>query len=153
MGVLAATEAIKKAGLGSDALTSGRCGVSFSSTTGSTDSLSSFFEKYYDYASLKDIPSGLFFQIMSHTTAANVAHNFNIRGRVISPDAACSSSAQAIGLGYEAIREGAQDIMLCGGSDELHAIVCGTFDLLNATSCRYNDRPSCLLYTSDAADE
>lgn len=141
MGTLAAKEAIENSRLCDDLFPTGRCGVSFSSTTGSTDSLSEFFEKYYDNSSLKDVSSGLFFQVMSHTTAANVAHAFNIAGRVISPDAACSSSAQAIGLGYEAIRHGIQDVMLCGGSDELHAIVCGTFDLLNATSCRYNDNP------------
>lgn len=79
---------------------------------------------------------------MSHTCAANIAHALNITGRVISPDAACSSSAQAIGLGYEAIKYGQQEIMLCGGSDELNAIVCGSFDLLNATSCRFNERPA-----------
>lgn len=141
MGVLAAKEAIEEASLTEDIFQSGRCGVSFSSTTGSTESLSSFFENYYTHSSLKDISSGSFFQVMSHTTAANVAHNFNVTGRVISPDAACSSSAQAIGLAYEAISHGIQDVMLCGGSDELHAIVCGTFDLLNATSCRYNDAP------------
>jgi 3-oxoacyl-[acyl-carrier-protein] synthase II len=32
--------------------------------------------------------------------------------------------------------------MLCGGADELSAIVCGSFDMLNATSFRYNDEPS-----------
>ncbi|MDH3974903.1 MAG: beta-ketoacyl-[acyl-carrier-protein] synthase family protein [Deltaproteobacteria bacterium] len=141
MGVLAAKEAIENSAVSDNIFQSGRCGVSFSSTTGSTHSLSSFFKEYYDKASLKNVSSGLFFQVMSHTTAANVAHAFNITGRVISPDAACSSSAQAIGLGFEAIKHGIQDVMLCGGSDELDAIVCGTFDLLNATSYRYNDHP------------
>lgn len=142
MGVLAAKEAINDSKLSDDLFLSGRCGVSFSSTTGSTDALSGFFQEYFANASLKNVSSGLFFKVMSHTTAANVAHALNISGRVISPDAACSSSAQAIGLGFESIKYGIQDVMLCGGSDELHAIVCGTFDLLNATSYRYNDSPS-----------
>jgi 3-oxoacyl-[acyl-carrier-protein] synthase II len=47
----------------------------------------------------------------------------------------------AIGLGFEAIRYGLQDVMLCGGGDELHPMVPGTFDLVQAASCGYNDRP------------
>ncbi|MCC6544397.1 MAG: beta-ketoacyl-[acyl-carrier-protein] synthase family protein [Nitrospirae bacterium] len=142
MSLLAANEATGEAGISETVLTSGRTGVSFSSSTGSAESLTQYFKEYFSSASLKNISSGSFFQVMSHTCAANIAHALNIKGRVISPDAACSSSTQAIGLGYEAIKYGLQDFMLCGGSDELDAIVCGSFDLLNATSCRFNDRPT-----------
>lgn len=141
MAFIAAQEAAGEARIPEASFTSGRTGVSFSSTTGSTGSLISFFKEYFDKSSLADISSGMFFQVMSHTCAANIAHAMGINGRVISPDAACSSSTQAIGLGYEAIKHGYQDVMLCGGADELDAIVCGSFDLLNATSSRFNDRP------------
>lgn len=142
MALLAAQEAIKEAQIPEACFVSGKTGVSFSSTTGSAESLTAYFKEFFSNSSLKNISSGAFFQVMSHTCAANIAHALNIKGRVISPDAACSSSAQAIGLGYEAIKYGQQEIMLCGGSDELNAIVCGSFDLLNATSCRFNDKPT-----------
>lgn len=142
MSLLAANEAIEHAGISEPFFTSGRTGVSFSSSTGSAESLTIYFKEFFSSASLKNISSGTFFQVMSHTCAANIAHALNIKGRVISPDSACSSSTQAIGLGYEAIKYGLQDVMLCGGSDELEAIVCGSFDLLNATSCRFNDKPT-----------
>lgn len=142
MALLAAQEAIKEAQIPEACFISGKTGVSFSSTTGSAESLTAYFKEFFGNSSLKNISSGAFFQVMSHTCAANIAHALNITGRVISPDAACSSSAQAIGLGYEAIKYGQQEIMLCGGSDELNAIVCGSFDLLNATSCRFNERPA-----------
>jgi 3-oxoacyl-[acyl-carrier-protein] synthase II len=141
MALHAAQEAIREAGLPLSCFNSGRTGVSFSSSMGSVESLTAYFKEYFTTASLKNILSGAFFQVMSHTCAANIAHALDITGRVISPDSACSSSAQAIGLGYEAIRFGLQDVMICGGADELDAVVCGSFDLLNATSCRYNDRP------------
>lgn len=141
MAFLAVQEAIHNAQMPESTFLSGRTGVSFSSSTGSAESMTTYFKEYFESSSLKNITSGAFFQIMSHTCAANIAHALNITGRVISPDAACSSSAQAIGLGYEAIKYGQQDTMLCGGSDELNAIVCGSFDLLNATSSRFNDRP------------
>ncbi len=142
MAVFAAKEAIQHARIPDAFFSNGRTGVSFSSTTGSAASLTAYYKEYFAGAFVKNVSSGGFFQVMSHTCAANIAHFLNIRGRVISPDAACSSSAQAIGLGYEAIKYGIQDMMLCGGSDELNAIVCGSFDLLNATSCRYNGDPS-----------
>jgi 3-oxoacyl-[acyl-carrier-protein] synthase II len=40
------------------------------------------------------------------------------------------------------IRLGRQDLMLCGGAEELHPTVTGSFDILFAASTRYNDTPS-----------
>ena len=142
MGMLATEEALEEAKLPEHYFTTGQMGVSFSSTMGSANSLTNFFSEYLKSSSLKEVSAGTFFRVMSHTCAANIAHALGICGRVISPDAACSSSAQAIGLAYEMIKNGQQDIMLCGGSDELDAVVCGTFDLLNATSYQFNDRPT-----------
>jgi 3-oxoacyl-[acyl-carrier-protein] synthase II len=55
--------------------------------------------------------------------------------------AACVSASQAVGAGYEAIKAGAQNVMICGGSEEMHWVPAGVFDILFATSTRYNDRP------------
>lgn len=142
MSYIAVKEALASAQMPEEFLASGKTGVSFSSTTGSVSSISAFFNEYVTNASLKNISSGAFFQIMSHSCAANMAHAFNVKGRVISPDSACSSSAQAMGLAFESIKYGIQDKMICGGADELDAVVCGIFDLLNATSSRFNDTPA-----------
>ena len=142
MAVVAAREALEQAGISGEVLASGRAGVSFSSTMGSVAATRDFYTKYFQGASIKEYPSGSFFRIMSHTCAANVAHVFDARGRVLSPNAACASSLVAIGMGFEAIRFGIQDVMLCGGADELHAVVSASFDMLHASSVRYNDRPS-----------
>ncbi len=137
----AAQEAVAHAGLDETVLASGRAGVSFGSTTGSAESTDMYFRELTDSRQVRNLPSTIFFQIMSHTSAANVAHIFSMRGRVISTNSACSSAAQAIGLGYEAIRYGHQDLMLCGGSDELTVLVNASFDLVQAASSRYNDEP------------
>jgi 3-oxoacyl-[acyl-carrier-protein] synthase II len=55
--------------------------------------------------------------------------------------AACASSLQAIGTGYEFIRSGRQDVLLCGGAEELHPSVTGSFDVVFATSVKYNQTP------------
>jgi len=43
--------------------------------------------------------------------------------------------------GAEAMTE-TQDVVLCGGSEELHPTVTGSFDILFATSTHFNDKPS-----------
>lgn len=137
----AAEEALKQAGLQDDRLNNSRVGVSFGSSTGSAISTEQFFVEHMRTKSARTLPSGIFFQIMSHTSAANIAQAFNIKGRVISPNSACSSSAQALGIAFEFIQNGHQDIMVCGGSDELHVTTSASFDMVQAASFKYNDQP------------
>lgn len=138
---LSAQEAVRMAGWNEEHLLSGEYGVSFASTTGSSQSLFDFTSRMIEAKSLSSIKSGTFFQIMSHTAAANIACYFNIKGRVMAPNCACSSAAQSIGLGYESIRYGLQKGMLCGGAEELHVTTGATFDLLQAASVHYNNCP------------
>jgi 3-oxoacyl-[acyl-carrier-protein] synthase II len=116
-------------------------GLAYGSTHGSSVELESFCRQVFGKDSLEGISSSAYLRFMSHTTTANLAGLYGIRGRVISTCAACVSASQAIGAGYEAIGVGAQNIMICGGSEELHWVPAGVFDILFATSHRYNDRP------------
>ncbi|HOJ76848.1 MAG TPA: beta-ketoacyl synthase N-terminal-like domain-containing protein [Bacillota bacterium] len=139
---LSAKEAVQMAGLTSEHFNSGDYGVSFASTTGSSKSVIDFTGRFIQEKSLSSIKAGQFFQVMSHTAATNIACLFNIKGRVISPNSACSSAAQSIGLAYETIKFGLQKGMICGGAEELHVSTSATFDLLQAASYHYNDRPN-----------
>jgi len=78
---------------------------------------------------------------MVHTTAVNITKMFNITGRVIASSTACTTSSQSIGYGYEAIRFGRQDAMLCGGADEYDTTAVAVFDNLLACSTAFNDTP------------
>jgi 3-oxoacyl-[acyl-carrier-protein] synthase II len=78
---------------------------------------------------------------MTHTCAANLASVFGIRGRVIPAISACTSGSQSIGFAYETIKAGKADMMVAGGAEELHYATAVTFDLLMATSARFNDAP------------
>jgi len=60
---------------------------------------------------------------------------------VISTCSACVSASQAIGAGYEMIRAGLIDAMICGGAEEMHFTHAGIFGIMFATSRGYNDRP------------
>ena len=139
---IAALEALEQAGLDVPAIEKGRIGIALGSTMGSPENLEYFFRQYISSTSVDQVKSMLFFRIMSNSAAANLAQALGVTGRILSPAAACSSGCQAIGLGYEAIAFGRQDYMLCGGTDEYHPLVSGTFDIMAAASITYNDAPA-----------
>jgi 3-oxoacyl-[acyl-carrier-protein] synthase II len=111
----AAEQALADSGIKSDDI-SNRTGCIIGSTTGSAGSISRAFEIMLFEKDLSRLPSSMFFQCMSHT-------------------------AQAIGTGYEFIRSGRQDVLLCGGAEELHPSVTGSFDVVFAASVKYNQTP------------
>jgi 3-oxoacyl-[acyl-carrier-protein] synthase II len=136
-----AMEAIRDAGLSDDLLKSGRLGVAAASTIGSPQAYEDFFFELFRSQAINEITSMTFLKIMNHTTAANIAVNFGITGRVFSPSSACTSSSQSIGMSYETIQHGIQDVMLAGGAEEVHYTTAATFDILNVASAGFNDKP------------
>jgi 3-oxoacyl-[acyl-carrier-protein] synthase II len=108
---------------------------------GSAKSINDAFETMLPNKDLSRLNSTMFFQCMSHTAAVNVAQYLGLNGTIMAPAAACASALHAIGAGYDLIRLGRQDVLLCGGAEELHPTVTGSFDILFATSTKYNDTP------------
>ena len=138
---LAASEAVAASHLCDEVLSGGRLGVSIGSTIGSPVTTQAFFEQFVREKGVEQMKSTVFFQMMNHSAAANVAQALGVRGRILAPSAACATGCQAVGYGYEMIAWGKQDYMLCGGADEIHPLTTATFDLINAASTHYNDRP------------
>lgn len=138
---LAAQEAVSAAALADDIPAGGRLGVSIGSTIGSPATTQAFFEHFIREKSVEQMKSTVFFQMMNHSCAANVAQALGVTGRILAPSAACATGCQAVGYAYEMIASGKQDYMLCGGADEIHPLTTATFDLINAASTHYNDRP------------
>ncbi|MDR1788734.1 MAG: beta-ketoacyl-ACP synthase [Treponema sp.] len=138
---LTATEqALSLAGLqDSDELTRGRFGVSFGSSIGAIDPLMDFLEMLA-YHDMKKLSATTYLKIMPQTCAANIEVFYGLTGRLVTTNTACTSGSQAIGFAYELIRDGVQDVMIAGGSDELSVIDSAIFDTLFATSTK-NDAP------------
>ncbi|PZO56226.1 MAG: beta-ketoacyl-ACP synthase I [Alphaproteobacteria bacterium] len=78
---------------------------------------------------------------MSSTASATLATPFEIRGVNYSISSACATSAHCIGNSYEMIRDGRQDIMFAGGSEELDWTLSVLFDAMGAMSTKYNETP------------
>ena len=148
---LASCQALEMAAFPTELLASGRVGVIVGSTLGSTETTESFFADYFRDYSLERMKSGLFFQIMGHSCAANVAQSLGVTGRVMAPSAACATSCQALGFAYEQIAFGRQDAVICGGADELHPLTTATFDVMHAASTSYNEHPEQAPRPFDAA--
>ncbi len=129
---LAAWEALEQSGLGRTP--DRKMGVAAGSTLGSPAMLHNFFEVFLAERSVESIRSTVFFKIMGHTVASNIALACACTGRTLAPAAACASGLVAICLGYEAIASGREQLMLCGGADEFHLLVATTFDRLGAAS-------------------
>ncbi len=137
---LAAVEAVDDAGLDREFLESGQTGAAIGSTTGSPGVYEEYYRNFLDKESFQELRSGTFFKIMGHSCSANVCHALKIRGEQWATAGACSSSSQAIGLGYLLIKSGRQRAMICGGADEVHHSVTMIFDILKAAS-RNHDPP------------
>jgi 3-oxoacyl-[acyl-carrier-protein] synthase II len=137
----AADEALADAGISLEKENLWRSGCVIGSTMGSAKSINDAFEIMLPGKDLSRLNSTMFFQCMSHTAAANVAQYLGLNGSIMAPAAACASALHAIGTGYDLIRLGRQDVLLCGGAEELHPTVTGSFDILFATSAKYNDIP------------
>jgi 3-oxoacyl-[acyl-carrier-protein] synthase II len=141
MATRASELALLDAGLLDDPiLGSGRCGVSYGSSSGSPAGMSVYGRQLYAGRTTRGIGANAYLQLMSHTCAANIALFFGLKGRVIPACTACTSGSQGIGFAFEAIRYGQQDVMLAGGAEELDEMVATVFDILFASSTR-NDEP------------
>ena len=137
----AADEAIADAGISLAGEDLWRVGCVIGSTMGSAKSINDAFETMLPNKDLSRLNSTMFFQCMSHTAAVNTAQYLGLNGTIMAPAAACASALHAIGAGYDLIRLGRQDVLLCGGAEELHPTVTGSFDILFATSTKYNNAP------------
>lgn len=124
---------------GNGALKAGQTGVAYGSSAGGTDAIRDFGRMFYE-TSTSAIKANTYIQMMPHTTAFNVGSFFGLTGRIIPTSTACTSGSLAIGMAYEAIKFGQQDVMLAGGAEELCVSEATVFDTLYATSTM-NDTP------------
>ena len=137
---MASREAFAMAGIAEEYLTANECGCIFGndSTAGATVAAAKLMDEKRDTT----LPgSGWIFQAMNSTVTMNLSTIFRLRGVNFTVSAACASGSHAIGLGYMMIKQGLQDLILCGGAQEVNAYSMGTFDALSAFSSR-TDEPT-----------
>lgn len=82
---------------------------------------------------------GLVFQSMNSTVNMNLSTIFHLTGANFTISAACASGSHSIGLGYMLIKQGMQEMVLCGGAQETNYYSMASFDALRAFSVRMDE--------------
>lgn len=135
---VATEEAFKQAQIDADYLDNNEIGILY----GNDSSAKAVIEAHELMKLKKDtmlLGSGAIFQSMNSTVTMNLSTIYKLKGINLTVSAACASGSHAIGLGYHLIKSGLQEMVLCGGAQEINAYSMGSFDALSAFSVRVDE--------------
>ncbi|MDR3118544.1 MAG: beta-ketoacyl-[acyl-carrier-protein] synthase family protein [Mediterranea sp.] len=135
---MASKEAFKMANIDDAYLLANEVGVIFGNDSSAKPVIEAakIMDEKHDSALLG---SGLIFQSMNSTVNMNMSTIFRLRGINFSVSAACASGSHSIGLGCMLIKQGLQNMILCGGAQETNYYSMATFDALGAFSVRMDE--------------
>jgi 3-oxoacyl-[acyl-carrier-protein] synthase-1 len=134
----ASGQALAQAGLTAELLEGMRAGVIFGNDSTVRASVESW-EALRVEKSTHLMGAGYIFQAMNSTVTMNLATHFKLHGANWTLSAACASGSHAVGQGATLIRAGLQDVVICGGAQEINPQCMAPFDALNAFSLREQD--------------
>lgn len=135
---VATMEALKNGSLDMDYLASNEVGILYGNDSSSIpviEAIDIMREKH----DTSLIGSGSIFQSMNSTISMNLSVILKLKGINLTISGACASSSHAIGLAYILISGGFQDMIICGGGQEINAESMGSFDGLAAFSTYENE--------------
>lgn len=127
----AAVEALAHAGLDPSALRSARAGVIVGNDSCAQPAVQAA-DTLRERGDTRSIGSGPILQVMNSTVTMNLATFFGTQGAAWTVSGACASGAHAIGQAMMLIKSGMQDIVLCGGAQEINWEAMGPFDAIGA---------------------
>lgn len=135
---MASRQAFEQAGISDDYLREYEVGCIFGNDSSAKPVIESskIMDEKHDSAMLG---YGLIFQSMNSTVNMNLSTIFHLRGVNFTISAACASGSHSIGLGYMLIKQGLQDMVLCGGAQETNYYSMASFDALGAFSVRMDE--------------
>ncbi|MBQ6192601.1 MAG: beta-ketoacyl-[Bacteroidaceae bacterium] len=79
------------------------------------------------------------FQSMNSTVNMNLSTAFHLKGVNFTISAACASGSHSIGIAYMLVKQGLQDMVLCGGAQETNYYSMASFDAIGAFSKRMDE--------------
>lgn len=137
---LATIDALKQANLDEEFLDSHEVGILYGN-----DSVSKAVVESIDIAREKKdttlMGSGAIFKSMNSTVTMNLSTIFRLKGINLTISAACASGSHSLGLAYMMIKNGFQDMIICGGAQETNKYSMASFDGLGVFSAR-EDEPT-----------
>lgn len=137
---LATIDALKQANLDEEFLDSHEVGILYGN-----DSVSKAVVESIDIAREKKdttlMGSGAIFKSMNSTVTMNLSTIFRLKGINLTISAACASGSHSLGLAYMMIKNGFQEMIICGGAQETNKYSMASFDGLGVFSAR-EDEPA-----------
>jgi 3-oxoacyl-[acyl-carrier-protein] synthase-1 len=130
---VSAAEAIKNSGLNEAFFDEHEVGIIFGNDS-STPSVIQSADIIREKKDTSLVGSGAVFQSMNSSVTMNLSVIFHLRGVNFTLSGACASGSHAIGMGFHMIRHGYQDLIICGGAQEVNLFCVGSFDALGAFS-------------------
>ena len=135
---LATIDALKQAGIEQEFLDANEVGILYGN-----DSVSQAVVEAIDTVREKHdttlMGSGAIFKSMNSTVTMNLSTIFKLRGINLTISAACASGSHSLGLAYMMIKNGFQDMIICGGAQETNKYSMASFDGLGVFSVRENE--------------
>lgn len=135
---MSSLQAFSQAGITDDYLRENEVGCIFGNDSSAQPVIeaSKIMDEKHDSAMLG---YGLIFQSMNSTVNMNLSTIFHLRGVNFTVSSACASGSHSIGLGFMMIKQGLQDMVLCGGAQETNYYSMASFDALGAFSIRMDE--------------
>ena len=131
-------EAFRNAQIDSDFLANNEVGILFGNDTSAAPIITAV-DTIREKKNTVLVGAESVFQSLTSTVSMNLSVIFKLKGINFTIAGACASSSHAIGIAYLLIKQGLQDIVLCGGAQEVNPYATGSFDGLSAFSTQDAD--------------
>ena len=135
---IAARQAFEQAGTSDEYLRQNEVGIVWGNDSGASTVVEghTIMEQFHESIMLG--PTRIF-QGGASSAVMNMCTIFHLRGCGITTAAGCASSSHSIGLAMMLVQTGKQEMVLAGGSSEIHPMMTVAFDATNVLSLRNND--------------
>ena len=134
----ATRDALRSAGISQEWLDSHEVGLLYGNDS-TADAVYKSISKIVEKKDTMLCGSGAIFQSMNSTVTMNLGVIFHLKGINLTVSGACASGSHAIGLGAMLIQNGLQEMVICGGAQEVNPAATGSFDGISAFSLRENE--------------
>ena len=134
----ATADALKEARIDQDYLDSHEVGLLYGNDS-SAEPVVNSVDAMREKKNTSLIGSGGIFKSMNSTVTMNLSCIFKLKGINLTVSGACASGSHSIGWGALLIQQGLQDMIICGGAQEVNPYSVCSFDGIGAFSKRENE--------------
>ena len=141
LGVYAADEAIRDAGLDLEKEDPFCMGVIMGNGIGGVTTLSQGCLDIFKTSVRRTSPY-LVIKSISNMASAEIAMKYSLQGYNLTVSSACASSSHAVGESFKMLQSGRVDVMCCGGTESsITPVTVSGFDKMGALATGFNDNP------------